>query len=89
MNLTQMQAEHRCLPLELHKSMNNVSLRDIYNAINRLEDKVDTRLSKIETRTSILESFNANLTGKIIGFMFFVNLAIFVGVEYLKTKFFK
>lgn len=38
-------------------SKSNVTLRDIYDIVDRLENKVDERLEKIEQRTSVLERF--------------------------------
>lgn len=53
-----------------------VTLRDIYDAVSKLEEKMDRRMgclqtdiadriSKVEIRTDSLESFRDNMMGKI------------------------
>lgn len=36
---------------------NGITLQDVYNVVNRLEDKIDRRLTEIEDRVDIQESF--------------------------------
>lgn len=56
--------------------MPSPTLKDVYDVVNRLEDKVDKRLdcmerehtnrvSAIEIRTDALELWKSNITGKI------------------------
>ena len=40
-----------------------VTLKDIYDVMNRLEDKMDKRLSDIEGRVDILEDFKSRILG--------------------------
>ena len=43
----------------------NPTLKDIYQIINRVEDKMDRRLSVVEDKIDGLESFRDNLMGRI------------------------
>jgi tetrahydromethanopterin S-methyltransferase subunit G len=56
--------------------MSSPTLKDVYEVVNRLEDKIDKRLgclekevadrvSSVEMRTESLELWKSNLTGKI------------------------
>jgi len=40
-----------------------VTLRDIYEVVNRLEEKQDERLEKLENRVDTLENFRDRLLG--------------------------
>lgn len=40
-------------------------LIQVNKSVDRLEDKMDERLSRLEKRTDVLESFQDNLQGKI------------------------
>ena len=40
-----------------------VSLKDIYDVVNRLEDKIDRRMCDVENRVDVLEDFR----GKVLG----------------------
>ena len=40
-------------------------LKDVYDAVNRLEDKIDKRVGLIEERLDKVESKTDNLLGKI------------------------
>lgn len=42
---------------------NSILLKDIYEVVNRLEDKIDERFEKIEARVSHLEDFKNRLIG--------------------------
>ena len=44
-------------------SNSKVTLNDIYAVMNRLEDKMDARVSEIEKRVDILEDFRSKLLG--------------------------
>jgi hypothetical protein len=47
---------------------NKISLKDIYEIVNRLEDKMDRRLLILENRVDILEEFK----GKVLGIAGFI-----------------
>lgn len=40
-----------------------VTLKDIYEIVNRLEDKMDERLCSVEKRVDILEDFKSRILG--------------------------
>lgn len=40
-----------------------VSLRDIYNAVSSLEEKIDKRMEKVEDRIDVLEDFKNRIYG--------------------------
>lgn len=42
---------------------NGVSLTDIYNVVNRLEDKMDKRMTELEDRVDVLENFRGWMMG--------------------------
>jgi uncharacterized membrane protein len=50
---------------------NKVSLKDIYEVVNRLEDKMDKRLCDVEDRVDILEDFK----GKVLGIAVVISIA--------------
>lgn len=66
-----------------------VTLRDIYDRLDRFEEKFDRRFEKIEERTTILEAYRNNVAGKITAIWFVINLAIILTLDYLKTRVFK
>lgn len=41
----------------------NITLKDIYEVVNRLEDKMDVRIADIEKRVDILEDFKGGVLG--------------------------
>lgn len=41
----------------------SISLRDVYEVVNRLESKMDERLSKVETKVDALEDFKSKTLG--------------------------
>jgi hypothetical protein len=48
-----------------------VSLRDVYNAVNSLEEKIGKRLDKIENRVDVLEDFKGRAIGMLSIFAIF------------------
>lgn len=42
-----------------------VTLKDIYEVVNRLEDKMDRRMCIAEEKIDVLESFKDDMAGKI------------------------
>lgn len=40
-------------------------LKDVYEVVARIEDKVDRRFVAVETRVDKVEDYQSNLTGKI------------------------
>ena len=63
-----------------------VTLRDVYDAVGRLETKFDSRFDRIEARTSVLENFQAGLKGQIALVLFAINLAIIAVIEFIKEQ---
>ncbi len=72
-----------------------VTLKDIYSIIQRMEDKFDERFTKyeentnahfamLETRTNVLEAFKDNLTGKIAVIVIFVGFFVSLAGDYVK-----
>jgi hypothetical protein len=45
--------------------MPQVTLKDVYEVVNRLEDKFDTELKELDARVTSIESVNSNIMGKI------------------------
>lgn len=70
------------------QSNNYQLLKDVYTAINRIEDKMDTRIGDLEKRMDKTEDFQSNLTGKITvlgGVMLLVvNFIWDIGKSFLK-----
>lgn len=56
--------------------MKTVTLKDIYEVVNRLEDKLDQRIKPIEQKVDDLEDFRGKALG-ILGVVSFVGSAIF------------
>lgn len=52
-----------------------ITLQDVYNVVNRLEDKMDTRLKEIERRQDDQDNFRNKTMGVLGVFSVFVNLA--------------
>ena len=51
-----------------------VNLRDIYDIVERLENKLDVRLKEVEKRTDNLENFNSKMTGVWLGITSLISL---------------
>ena len=73
----------------------DVTLKDIYAIIQRMEDKFDqrftkyeenlnTRLHSIEERTNMLETFKDNLTGKIAVIVIFIGFVASMLGDFVK-----
>lgn len=62
-----------------------VTLNDIYQVVNRLEDKMDDRLKEVEGRVNILEDFRGKALG-IMAVVMFVLSGIFTWVWERITK---
>lgn len=64
-----------------------ITLKDIYDIVNRLDDKTNERLNKLEDKTDKLEAKVDNLLGKIgIGVMV-ISAFISSGVAYVFSLF--
>ena len=63
-----------------------ITLRDIYEIVDRLETKMDKRLCLLENRTNTLESFKDNLAGKITLFVGVLSICITIVWDWLKGK---
>lgn len=57
-------------------SDNTVSLRDIYEVVNRIEDKFNKRAEDLEKRVNALEDFKARTLG-ILSIITVVSSAVF------------
>jgi hypothetical protein len=68
-------------------------LIQVNKSIDRLEDKMDQRLTNIEKRTDILESFQDNLQGRIamgvLAIGAFVSIITAVVTTWINDKIFK
>lgn len=53
-----------------------VSLRDIYDAVGKLEGKIDQRFEKLESRVSALEAFQNRIFGIGAAFSAFSSLVM-------------
>ena len=73
--------------------MEKVTLRDIYSAINRLEDKLDRRIIILEARQDVVESKVDLMVGKIGLIVAVVALAISavitLALDWIKKTFIK
>ena len=63
--------------------MGKVTLHDVLEINQRIEDKLD----KIESRVTILELWRASVVGKISTIVAIATLSINIGWEYIKYKF--
>ena len=52
-----------------------ITLKDVYQIVERLEDKIDKRLSDMEARQERLEGFNNKALGVLSVVSIFINLA--------------
>lgn len=55
--------------------MTNVNLRDIYDIVERLENKIDKRIIVAETKIDKLESFNNKAIGVWLTITAFISIA--------------
>jgi len=65
------------------------TLKDIYDVMNRLEDKLDRRMCNAENRIDGLETFRDNLLGKMAVFSTIVTAVVTIIVSIIKDKFVK
>lgn len=73
---------------------NRVTQKDLYNCLDRMEEKMDKHFGKIETlisdnakRITTLEYWKANITGKITVAVAFISLVINFAWDYIRSKF--
>jgi len=67
--------------------MNNgdkVSLKDVYEVTNRIEDKLD----KLEYRVSNMEIWKAQIMGQIIVVLAVINFIIAISFDWIKKQIF-
>lgn len=62
-----------------------ITLNDIYQVVNRLEDKMDERLKLVENRVDTLEDFKGKSLGIMSAIMFVVS-GIFTWIWERLTK---
>lgn len=65
--------------------MSNITLKDIYDINQRLEEKLD----KMSDRVSDLEIWRAELKGKIAIVVVFLSFGVSMAWDTIKEKFFK
>jgi hypothetical protein len=53
-----------------------ITLKDIYEVVNRLEEKMDKRMCRVEERVDILEDFKSKILG-IVTIVSLVSGAVF------------
>ena len=69
------------------KNMANYDiLKDIYNIVDRLEQKMDKRLCEVEKRTDILEEKQSKILGAVSIIALFVGGAVTWFWETVKSK---
>ena len=61
---------------------NRVSLKDVYDINNRIEDKLDN----LESRISTLEIWRAEIMGKAAIFIAIVNVAVLFAIDFIRSK---
>jgi len=61
-----------------------VTLHDVYEINNRIEEKLD----KLESRVSVIEIWRATIIGQIIILLAVVNFIIAVSFDWIKKKVF-
>lgn len=55
--------------------MSDITLKDVYNAVNRIEDKLDKRIVDNSNRIDVVESKLDHLVGKVgIGVVVFMSV---------------
>ena len=63
---------------------NKITLHDIYEVTNRIEDKLD----KVEIRVSSLEIWKAQIIGQAIVLIGIVNFAVAISFDWIKKQIF-
>ena len=56
------------------KNSDRVSLRDIYEAVGKLEDKIDRKIEGIQTEVNGLQSFRDRWLGYVSAISFIITL---------------
>ncbi|HZX14973.1 MAG TPA: hypothetical protein VFF49_11315 [Thermodesulfobacteriota bacterium] len=59
-----------------------VTISDVYEIVNRVEDKLD----KVVERVSSLELWRANIMGKLVAFVAFINVIGIFAIDWIKSK---
>lgn len=62
--------------IKINMSRESITLRDVYEAVNRVEDKMDRRFTPLESRVDNLEDFKGRALG-VLGVISFIGSAIF------------
>ena len=68
--------------------MNNgkVTLRDIYEIVDRLETKMDKRLCVVEEKVNGLESFRDNLKGQLALITAAISAFLTLTIDWIRSK---
>ena len=73
--------------------MPTITLKDVYEAINRLEDKLDRRITILEARQDVVESKVDMMMGKVGVFVALITLTVSATItltlDWLKKTFIK
>ena len=64
----------------------NITLKDVYDVVQRLEDKMDGRFEKIEEEVATNTNFRNQLIGKITVVVVFIGLGINMAWDYIFNK---
>jgi hypothetical protein len=65
---------------------NTITLKDIYDICDRLEQKMDRRMCTVEKKIDVLESFRDNLLGKIAVITIFISAVFTLSIAWVKDK---
>lgn len=65
--------------------MPSVTLRDIYDVVERMESKIDKRLTGLEKRVDVVENFNS----RVVGIWLAITTIITLGGSWIGQRLFK
>ena len=68
------------------KQTNYELLKDVMEALERLESKMDRRLCVVEAEVDQLQSFRDNLLGKLAVAWFVISFFVMAAWEYIRSK---
>jgi len=73
---------------------NDITIRDVYDIMARVEDKMDERFNKaddkfekMDSRIMILEDFKSKWMGTISVIVVFISTLIQIGISFINNKF--
>ena len=71
------------------KQTNYELLKDVYQAVQRLEDKMDKRMVKMEEEVEEICKWKDNLSGKIAIVVGFASLCATLTLDWVREKLFR